>query len=58
MSLRMFFTALCDLYAADIFTPLFVLHSGAAFDFAMTRPTYLLLPGLLIWHVSEDDVWK
>lgn len=55
MALCMFFIALCDFYAADIFTPRFALHSTAAFCFALTRPTYLL-PGLLIWHVSEDDV--
>lgn len=56
ISLFMFFTRLCDFYAADVFIPPFALHSAAPFGFALTKPTYLLLSGLLIWHVSEDDV--
>lgn len=56
MSLCMFFPAFCDFYAADIFTPPFTPHSAAGFGFALTRPTDLFLPGLLIRHVSEDDV--
>lgn len=56
MSLFTIFIRLCDFYAADVFIPHFALCSAAAFGFALTRPTYLLLSGLLIWHVSGDDV--
>lgn len=50
------FTALCDCYGADIFTDPAAPHPDAAFGFALARPTYLRLTGLLTWHIGEEDI--
>ena len=56
IAFHLFFTALCDCYCADIFTAAAAPDPDAAFVFALARPTYLALTGLLTWQVDEEDI--